>query len=76
MAQAKVLIEVTAGIIPNRPMEEYTKQWAITSEEWAEADKDQAFLLASRNGQATGYASYLMMQPDSLNWVHTNWIWL
>lgn len=78
MSQAKVLIEVTAGIIPQRAMDEYTKRWAITSEEWQAATDGaaQGFLLSSRNGQAQGYAAYMMMQPDTVNWVRTDWIWL
>jgi hypothetical protein len=55
------------------------KQWAISSEEWAKAANEEGghgYLLSSRNGQALGYASWLMMQPDRVNWVKTNWIWL
>lgn len=79
MESAKVLLEVTAGIIPDRSEPELMKQWAITSEEWAQAadiEGGHGFLLSSRNGQALGYASWLMMQPDRVNWVKTNWIWL
>jgi hypothetical protein len=78
MEQAKILLEVTAGIIPERPEPELTKQWAITSAEWQQATEDdaQGFLLSTRNGQAQGYAGWLMMQPDRVNWVKTNWIWL
>jgi hypothetical protein len=78
MEQAKILIEVVGGIIPERPEPELTKQWAITSAEWqqATADDAQGFLLSTRNGQAQGYAGWLMMQPDRVNWVRTNWLWL
>ena len=73
---ARVLIEVKAGIIPGTPMPEFTKVYAITSEEWNADGQDQHALLAERNGQATGYATLLMLQPDRLNWVCTEWIWL
>ncbi len=78
MAQAKVLLEVVAGIIPNQPESEMTKQWAITSEEWELATNNggQGALLSQRNGMAQGYAAWLMMQPDRFNWVRTDWIWL
>lgn len=76
MTTARVLLEVTAGIIPNKPEPELTKQWAITSEEWNEEGADQGFILATANGRAQGYAGYLMMQPDRVNWVRTDWIWL
>ena len=79
METARILIEVTAGVIPQRPEPELTKQFAITSKDWNEAtgtEGGQGFLLATRNGQAQGYAAYLMMQPDRVNWVRTDWIWL
>lgn len=73
---ARVIIEVVAGVIPQKPMPEHTKRWAITSREWEDAGQDQMVLLAERNGQAQGYANLLMLQPQSLNWVRTDWIWL
>jgi hypothetical protein len=78
MQEARALLEVTAGIIPNRPEPELTKQWAITSAEWqqATADNAQGALLSQRNGQAIGYASWLAMQPDRCNWVRFDWLWL
>ena len=78
MEQAKALLEVTGGMIPNQPIPELSRQWAITSAEWqkATAEDSQGILLATRNGQAQGYAAWLMMQPDSINWARLDWIWL
>lgn len=60
-----------------RPDPEFTKQWAITSEEWEQAGlTGRMALLAERIGQAQGYAALLMTSPDRLNWVRTDWIWL
>jgi hypothetical protein len=82
---ARVLLEVTAGLIPNRPEPELTRQWAISSREWQEAGEKvssdleagrQSELLAERNSRALGYANLLMLQPDRVNWVNTHWIWL
>jgi hypothetical protein len=84
---ARVLLEVTAGLIPERPEPALTKQWAITSAEWQRAADPleagselevsrQSALLAERNGQALAYANLLMLQPDRVNWVRTHWIWL
>jgi hypothetical protein len=82
---ARVLLEVTAGLIPGRPEPELTRQWAISSEEWHEAGgadssdleaSPQSVLLAERNGRALAYANLLMLQPDRVNWVRTDWIWL
>jgi hypothetical protein len=70
------LIEVTAGIVPGKPEKELTKQWAVSSEEWHADTAKQGELLSTRNGQAMGYAGWLMMQPDRVNWVRTDWIWL
>lgn len=76
MKQARVLLEVQAGVLPGTPMPEYTRQWAITSEEWNAEGADQSTILAEANGKAQGYAGLLMLQPDRLNWVKTEWIWL
>jgi len=78
MESARVVIEVVAGVLPGTPMPEHTRKWAITSAEWHAAGENgtQGQLLAERNGQAQGYAALLMLQPDALNWVRTDWIWL
>jgi hypothetical protein len=74
---ARVLLEVSAGLIPQRPDPELTRQYAITSTQWHEAGAHGQFtLLAEANGKALGYAGLLMMQPDRVNWVRTDWIWL
>lgn len=73
---AKVILEVVAGVLPGHPEEEFTKRWGITADEWnAAGPEGQGNLLAERNGQAQGYAALLMLQPDRLNWVRTEWIW-
>jgi hypothetical protein len=33
-------------------------------------------VLAQFAGKAQGYAMLLMLQPDTVNWVRTEWIWL
>lgn len=76
MNQAKVLLEVQAGVLPGTPEPEFTRQWAITSEEWHAPDANQSAILAEANGKMQGYAALLMLQPDRLNWVKTEWIWL
>jgi len=74
-SSARLIIEVVAGLIPNTPDPRYTRRWGVTSEEWLNAE-DEGMLLAERNGQAQGYAAWLMMQPDRLNWVRLDWIYL
>lgn len=75
---ARVIVEVLAGLIPGQPMPEHTRRFAITSPEWREANEKgtASELLAQVNGKAQGYAGLLMLQPDHLNWVRTDWIWL
>lgn len=83
---ARLIIEVTAGLIPGGdPDPQYTRRFHITSAQWYEAgEKDKAAgggltmagLLAVVNGQAQGYAGMLMLQPEMLNWVRTDWVWL
>jgi hypothetical protein len=78
MSRAKVGVDVVAGVLPGTPMAEYTRRWFITSEEWHADDGDamhQAHLLADMNGKAQAWAMYLMLQPDRVNWVKTEWVW-
>jgi hypothetical protein len=77
---AKIGIDVVAGIIPGQPMEEYTRRWFVSSTEWQVAteavdDNAQLHLLTDVAGKANANATYLMLQPDRLNWVKTEWIW-
>lgn len=78
----KLIVEVTAGLIPGEPEQEYTRRFTMTSAEWEEATQSRVApsahgeLLAKLNGQALGYAGYLMLQPDRLNWVRTDWLWV
>ena len=76
MNEARVLLEVQAGVLVGTPEHEFTKQWAISSEEWNAEGTDQSALLAEANGRMQGYAALLMLQPDRLNWVQATWIWL
>jgi hypothetical protein len=78
MESARVIIEVTAGVIPENAEGEYTRRWALTTREWEDAagKGEEGQLLAELNGRAQGYAGWLMLQPSSLNWVRTDWLWL
>ena len=74
---ARVIVEVVAGLLPGKdPEPEFTRRYAITSQEWQDAGDKRSELLATVNGKAQGYASLLMLQPDRLNWVRLDWIWL
>jgi hypothetical protein len=75
---ARVIVEVHAGVIPGTVEAEHTRRWALTSSAWEAAEQSgtQSEALAELNGKAQGYAGLLMLQPDRLNWVRTEWIWL
>jgi hypothetical protein len=75
---ARLLIEVTAGIIPGQAMAEHRRVFAVTSPQWQRATEagTQSEVLADANGRAQGYAALLMLQPDQVNWVNTHWLWL
>jgi hypothetical protein len=70
---AKFVLEVTAGLIPGRIDDAYTRRYFITSQEWQD-HPEPSHLLAEVNGKAQGYAGLLMLQPDYLNWVRLDWI--
>jgi hypothetical protein len=74
----RVVVEVVAGLIPGSPEPEFSRSWSLSSDEWqaAVAAGKQGETLAVLNGRAQGYAGWLMMLPDRLNWVRVDWIWL
>lgn len=73
---ARCGVDVVAGVLPGTPMEEYTRQWFISSEVWhAASSDDKTQLLSDLAGRASGWATFLMLQPDRVNWVKTEWIW-
>lgn len=75
---ARLIIGVYAGIIPEQPEEEFTREYAVSSEAWSVAVQTgkQTELLDGATETAQKYAAELMRQPDRLNWVRTDWIWL
>lgn len=78
---ARILIEVVAGIVPNTIMPEHTKQFAITSDVWYaqgeyEERKEEAQMEAMKiYGVALEYMRN-MMNPQRVNWVRLEWIYL
>jgi len=68
-------VDVVAGILPGTPEDELTRQFFLTSEEWHRPEADHVALLCDLAGRANAYATYLMLQPDRLNWVKLEWVW-
>jgi len=74
MNATRCAVQVDAGVIPGEPEPIFSKAWAIQSDEW-NASTDQSTLLCELIGKASTYATFLMLQPDTFNWVKTEWIW-
>lgn len=76
LGTARIGCDVVAGVLPGTPIEELTRRWWVTSEEWGAADgTERTQLLCDIAGKASAYATFLMLQPDQHNWVKTEWIW-
>ena len=74
--RGKLIIEVVAGIIPQQPMPEHTKLFALTSEEYENPDPKAVHSAWDRvHGEAMMYMLGLM-NPKFVNWVRLDWIWL
>lgn len=75
---ARLVVEVVAGVIPGQPMDEHTRRYVLTSSQWQQAKTDgkTGDVLAELTGRAQGYAMLLSLQPDRVNWVRTEWLWL
>ncbi|MGI5286671.1 hypothetical protein ACQEVF_25485 [Nonomuraea polychroma] len=76
MESARVILEVVAGLVPGKPQPEMTRRWVLTTKDWEGlSDEARGIALAELNGKAQGYAGWLMLQPDRLNWVRLDWLW-
>jgi hypothetical protein len=81
MELARVLLEVTGGMVPGQPMEDFGRVWAITTAEWQEATGagGQLQLLLDCYADAQMYALKLAIDSASglaPNWIRFDWIWL
>ena len=78
MIAAKAFFTVTAGIIIDEPMPEYSQQWGYTSRD-IEADRkcppDEPTTFVAQRDAALSYARH-MIDPDAVNWVRLEFIWL
>lgn len=70
---AKAIVEVHAGLAPGRPEPEFSRRWVLGATDWSDRGVDA---LTDVNGQAMAYAMYLQLQPNALNWVRLEWVWL
>lgn len=84
--RARAYWEVFGGVIPGRPVDEYTRRWVLTSETMEREDQmsDEQFKREFPEGKST-FAQYReaafayaqeIMDPRGLNWVRVDWTWL
>lgn len=66
----RCIITVHAGVIVGEPMKEYTRTWNVTQE-----DLDNPPRFIDMGGAAMNYAMSLQ-NPQRVNWVKHEWIWL
>jgi hypothetical protein len=67
---------VTAGVFPNKPIEQYTRRWELASGEWDKLDRvGRAALFHCLAAEAAAYAVSLQ-EPGKLNWVKLDWLWI
>jgi len=65
--------EVTAGLIPGQPMQEYSRSWLLTSEAYYSPEGPEHF---KRLQQAASDYALSLQEPRMLNWVRLDWIYL
>jgi hypothetical protein len=81
LERAKLIIEVVAGIIPGESMPEYTKGWGITSTEWDIAgfgpfDVGENAPSSSASAPSKPLSTRALQNPNRVNWVRVDWIWV
>ncbi len=67
---ARILIQVTAGVVKDLVMPEFTRQYTITSKHW-----ENPVEVLNIYNNAFEYAR-LLMNPRKVNWVKLHWIYL
>lgn len=69
MESLKCSVQVIAGVIPEEPMPEFTREWHFTKK-----DMDNPPTYIDKTGSAMNYAMSLQ-NPERFNWVRLDWIW-
>lgn len=67
---AKLILEVQAGVIPGEPNHDLTRRWVI-----GEYELDDKNKLVDVQGAALNYAA-ILQNPEFVNWVRLDWVWL
>ena len=76
MEALKCLIAVTAGLVPEEPLDEHSRFWSFTSEGVEKIQSDpNDHTYRDAMGAALNYAAYLQ-NPALTNWVKLEWTWV
>lgn len=78
MIACKALITVTAGVVPWEPMSEYSKRWSYDSNHYERdmASAEPTLTIFSKMlDEAHEYAKNLS-NPEAVNWVRVDWVWM
>jgi hypothetical protein len=78
--RVRIVIEVVAGLVPNKPIPDLTRRFTISSDAWYkqgefESDPESAEIEVMK---AYGFAQEYMRtlwNPSKVNWVQCNWIY-
>ena len=76
--RGRLIIEVTAGVIPGKPMDEFTRRWGwseVDQEMLKHGDKSAKELWIRIHGESREYEASLE-NPGMVNWVRREWLWL
>lgn len=76
---ARVIVTVQAGVVPGVADPKLMRSYVLSNSAWERAGEDQAAqmeLLAQFNGGPAGYVALLQLQPDAVNWVTSEWVWV
>jgi hypothetical protein len=74
MTAAKAFWQVSAGLIPGKPMREYSKGWSYDSNHFEADGNRMGETYIKMLGEANEYAKDLQLR--GLNWVTLTYVWL
>jgi hypothetical protein len=71
----RMVLEVSAGLVPGQPEQKFTKQFVILSDDWHNASRfERIQKLGNLLDDAHEYAIDIT-DPNKVNWVRTDWIY-
>lgn len=78
LVAAKLIIRVTAGVIPYDAVPKYTRTWSWSSDDQSrleQGDPTARSRYIAIAGESREYAASLE-DPRGVNWVRRDWVWL